>query len=149
MEKQCTLCGGKGHHAHQCWWRGAASVPASAANDNRPQLPRVYIAGRMSGLPDLNYPMFHAAASHLRQLGYKVESPAECELPPDSTTWQQFMRSGITQLMRCDAIVMLPGWEQSRGATAEHAIAKLIDIPVLHLDEAIVHGQAANESAYG
>lgn len=145
MEKHCTMCGGKGHHAHQCWWRGAINVPR-AANDNRPTLPRVYIAGRMSGLPDLNYPMFHAAASHLRRLGYKVESPAECELPPDSTTWQQFMRSGITQLMRCDAIVMLPGWEQSRGATAEHTIAKLIDIPVLHLDEAIVHGLAANET---
>lgn len=148
MEKHCTMCGGKGHHAHQCWWRGAINVPR-AANDNRPQLPRVYLAGPMTGLPDLNYPAFYAAAASLRQMGYQVESPAECELPPDTTSWQQFMRSGITQLMRCDAIVMLPGWQKSKGANAEHTIAKLIDIPVLHLDEAIVHGLAANESAYG
>lgn len=145
MEKQCTLCGGKGHHAHQCWWRGAASVPR-ADNDNRPQLPRVYIAGPMTGLPDLNYPVFYAAAAYLRKMGYQVESPAECELPPDTTSWNQFMRSGITQLMRCDAIVMLPGWEKSRGATAEHTIAKLIDIPVLQLDEAVLHGMAALET---
>ena len=131
------------HHCNVC---GGSCRDSQPANDNRPAMPTVYIAGRMSGLPDLNYPMFHAAASHLRQLGYKVESPAECELPPETTTWQQFMRSGVTQLMRCDAIVMLPGWEQSRGATAEHTIAQLLDIPVLHLDEAIVHGLAANET---
>lgn len=145
MEKQCTLCGGKGHHAHQCWWRGAANVPR-AENDNRPTLPRVYIAGPMTGLPELNYPVFRAAASHLRHMGYQVESPAECELPPETTSWNQFMRSGVTQLMRCDAIVMLPGWEKSRGATAEHTIAKLIDIPVLLLDEAVLHGLAAQEA---
>lgn len=148
MEKQCTMCGGKGHHAHQCWWRGAINVPR-AANDNRPQLPRVYLAGPMTGLPDLNYPVFHAAAAYLRAQGYTVESPAECELPPDTTSWQQFMRSGITQLMRCDAIVMLPGWQKSKGANAEHTIAKLIEMPVMMLEEAIAHGLAANESAYG
>lgn len=133
MEHHCNVCGG-------------SCRDSQPANDNRPSLPTVYIAGRMSGMPDLNYPMFHAAAANLRKLGYKVESPAECELPPETTSWQQFMRSGITQLMRCDAIVMLPGWEPSRGANAENAIAKMIDMPVMTLAEAIEHGLAWREA---
>ena len=30
----------------------------------------------------------------------------------------------LEMLRRCDIVVMLPNWEQSEGATAEHAEAK-------------------------
>ena len=38
---------------------------------------RIYIAGPMSGLPDLNSPAFNAMAERLRAHGHHVENPAE------------------------------------------------------------------------
>lgn len=84
----------------------------------------------MSGLPDFNYPAFYAAAAKLRAMGYAVENPAENPEPPAGPDqWREFMRMGITQLVRCDAIVMLPGWEYSRGAKIEHALAGSLGLP--------------------
>ncbi len=37
----------------------------------------VYIAGPMTGLPGWNYSAFNAAAKTLRDIGIKVENPAE------------------------------------------------------------------------
>ena len=33
------------------------------------------------------------------------------------------MRWAITQLVRCDAIQLPPGWKESRGAMIEHQLA--------------------------
>lgn len=40
---------------------------------------RLYIAGPMSGLPQFNFPAFHAAAIALRAAGYAIISPAETD----------------------------------------------------------------------
>ena len=91
-----------------------------------------YVSGPMSGLPESNYPAFNHAAARLRAMGYSVENPAECYWQP---TWLAYMRIAVAKLARCDAIVMLPGWEASRGAKVEHALAVLHDLPVHFLDE--------------
>ena len=77
----------------------------------------------MSGLPDHNYPAFHAAAKELRAAGYEVLNPAETDLPPD-TPWLTFMAAGINQLATCDGIALLPGWQESKGARIEYHLAK-------------------------
>ena len=38
---------------------------------------RIYIAGPMTGIPEHNYPAFHAAVAKLRAEGYAVTSPAD------------------------------------------------------------------------
>jgi hypothetical protein len=38
---------------------------------------KIYLSGPMTGLPDLNFPAFHAEAARLRALGYDVINPAE------------------------------------------------------------------------
>jgi hypothetical protein len=83
---------------------------------------KIYIAGPMTGLPDLNFPAFHGEASWLRAMGNEVINPAE--INPDPTAkWEDCMRADIAQLVTCDSIHMLAGWEKSRGATLEHHIA--------------------------
>lgn len=37
-------------------------------------------------------------------------------------------------LRRCDAIVMMPGWERSSGAKREKALAEKLGLPVYHWD---------------
>ena len=55
---------------------------------------RIYIAGPMTGLPALNFPAFHAAASALRALGHQVVNPAE--INADTTAdWRTCMRADI------------------------------------------------------
>lgn len=109
-------------------------------NDNRPT--RLYLAGPMSGLPDSNYPAFHHAADQLRDMGYLVENPAECNLPANSS-WHDFMRSGVRQLIKCDAIVLMPGWIHSRGAKAEFQLALNLDMRAFELDHILKKGRVA------
>lgn len=107
---------------------------------------RVYIAGPMRGLPRWNFAAFAAAkerweaaghhvfcpATIATALGYGSEDPAPCE--PDTEVCRAHLRhvmlSDILCLTNADAIVLLPGWEQSRGATCELAVAQFLGLRV-------------------
>jgi len=91
---------------------------------------RIYIAGPMSGLPGNNYGAFNAEAARLRALGYHVESPAENPAPTDES-WLAYMRMAITQMVTCDAVALLNGWQDSRGACVERTLADGLGLPVL------------------
>lgn len=93
-------------------------------------LRRVYISGPMTGVPDFNRPAFYNAAQRLRALGHHVENPAE-NAPPPCGSWEGWMRLAIGQLIRCNAIVMLDGWERSRSAVIEHRLARDLGIEVM------------------
>lgn len=88
---------------------------------------RIYIAGPMSGLPDLNYPAFNAMAAKLRGQGHHVENPAENTA---SDSWEGYMRMAIAQLITCDTLMVLPGWQKSRGACIEIRLANDLGIDV-------------------
>lgn len=102
----------------------------------------VYIAGPMSGIPEWNYPAFHAAAKKLRDEGYTVYSPAENDIEEgmvdeaaqkDGNTalaiengvfdYRKAYKWDLDKVLEGDAIYMLPGWEMSPGARGEHAVA--------------------------
>ena len=95
---------------------------------------RIYIAGPMSGLPDFNYPAFHAAAAVLRAQGHHVENPAE-NPSPACGTWQGYMRMSLCQIAVCDCLYMLPGWRSSRGARIEHGLALDLGLEVQDFGE--------------
>lgn len=84
---------------------------------------RLYLAGAMSGLPELNFPAFHAEAARLRAMGYTVINPAEI-VTDQTAEWIDCMLADIPQLIGCDGIALLPGWETSKGARIEHCIAQ-------------------------
>lgn len=101
---------------------------------------RIYIAGPMSNMPDFNYPTFNAVAAMLRYQGFVVENPAE---NAEQADWLGYMRLALAQLVRCDAVVMLHGWEHSRGASIEHQLALDLGIPVHRLDDVVNAAPAA------
>lgn len=85
-------------------------------------LPVLYLAGPMSGLPAFNYPAFDSAAGRLRLAGFEVLNPAENK-EPAGAEWTDWMRLGIGQLIRAEAVAYLPGAEGSRGARLEMKLA--------------------------
>lgn len=92
---------------------------------------KCYVAGPMTGYPDLNYPKFAEVSARLRAMGFDVVSPAE--LNPATTPYREAMINDILALVQCDHIVMLDGWEKSKGATLEHHIAMVLDIARIEL----------------
>ena len=85
------------------------------------QLPRIYIAGPMTGYEEHNFPAFKAAERFLRQYGYEVVSPRELEILETGPrkSWEYYLRRDLKELLTCNHIAVLPGWERSRGASLE------------------------------
>lgn len=94
---------------------------------------RIYLAGPMTGLPEFNYPAFHFHADRLRELGCMVENPAE-NPEPQCGTWLGYMRMAVQQLAKCDAVVLLPGWKDSRGSMVEYHLAKGMGLEITEVD---------------
>lgn len=103
----------------------------------------LYLAGPMRGSAFYNFPMFDRVAAVLRDVGYEVINPADedrnednfdptlepkfanpayCVVQP-GMDFGKIIRRCFEAVMRCDEIVLLPGWENSVGAIAELFIA--------------------------
>ncbi len=92
---------------------------------------RIYIAGPMTGLAEHNFPAFHATADRLRQAGWDVVNPAENFGGRTDLPHETYLRADVALLVGCDAIAMLPGWEDSRGARLEYLLARELGMPVI------------------
>lgn len=91
----------------------------------------LYIAGPMTGLPSWNYPAFHAAALRLRDAGYHVLNPAENFGGSTTLRYEAYVRHALRDVTKVDAVACLPGWEHSKGAGMETAVAGWIGVPLV------------------
>lgn len=89
---------------------------------------KVYVAGPMTGYTNFNRLAFHEAAYHLGVSGHTVLNPA---VLPDGLEQREYMDICCAMIRCSDAVYMLPGWEKSEGAVAEHALAKKIGLKVI------------------
>jgi hypothetical protein len=106
--------------------------------------PNTYLAGPMRGYNMHNFPAFLEAALLLRRHGWGVENPAEYDIAAgvdpskDEADWPitvpEMLRTDFRLILeQCNAIVLLPGWINSKGATMELAIAQNIGLPAFEL----------------
>jgi len=94
---------------------------------------KLYLSGPMTGLPELNYPAFQTAAEHLRALGHEIYNPSEWESRYNKGVFNHSIAFAdyCTYISReADGVVVLPGWENSPGASCEVALARAINKPV-------------------
>jgi hypothetical protein len=92
---------------------------------------RIYVAGPMTGYPDFNFPAFHAATARLREAGWEAVNPAENFGGRTDLARETYLRADVILLAQCQAIAMLPGWEESRGAKLEYLLARELSMPIL------------------
>lgn len=116
---------------------------------------KLYLAGPMRGYPEFNFPAFKAAAKMLRGMGYEVFSPAEADerrhgknIGAGNMTGSEeqavkdhgfSLREALGEDLawicaHADGIALLPGWRESKGATAEHATAVALGLDVYELE---------------
>jgi hypothetical protein len=102
---------------------------------------KLYVAGPMTEYRDRgwNFAEFDAATNYLRGLGHVVISPAEHDIdtgfdPANPASQeldrQQMLRWDLEELIQCDAVYMLRGWESSEGARLEHRVAQALGLKV-------------------
>ena len=90
---------------------------------------KIYISGKITGLEKQEYTKnFNDAEKYLHSLGYhNIINPVTInENMPTNTTWNEYMLNDIKYLLDCNAIYMLKGWNQSKGANIEYQIAKIL-----------------------
>lgn len=116
---------------------------------------RVYIAGPMTGIPQYNFPAFDSYAKTIRWAGHEVVSPSELDDPEDRAaalaspdgapqtmhgfgkTWGDLLARDVKLIADdgFEAIVVLPGWQASRGARLETFVGNaLCGIPIFTWD---------------
>lgn len=116
---------------------------------------RVYIAGPMRGIKWFNFPAFDAARDRLLKFGLSVISPADMDREigfnpfevedAENYDWRDLKKVGfsltdaldrdVEALKKCDGIYLLDGWESSKGAQAEKAVAEWLGLIVVYQSE--------------
>lgn len=84
---------------------------------------KLYVTGPMTGIEDMNFPAFREAAKRLREAGYEVMDPADNGAGEPGMTWADYVRRDLQDMLTCDALAVLPGWKNSKGACLEVHIA--------------------------
>ncbi|HGE6046430.1 TPA: DUF4406 domain-containing protein [Vibrio cholerae] len=71
---------------------------------------KIYIAGPMTGLPEFNRPA----------------------ILPDGLQHHEYMEICLPMVRVADAVFMMKGWENSKGANMEHDYAKDIGLEIIY-----------------
>lgn len=85
---------------------------------------RIYLSGKITN--NIEYKLqFQKAENQLRLLGFDVLNPTRMCIY-DWFTYQDCIKLDLALLEMCDAIYMLDGWQDSKGANYELATAKVL-----------------------
>ena len=99
---------------------------------------RIYLSGKITGLEKEVYSrQFARAESFYKTSGFDVVNPVKIgeevlKINPKAE-WQDFMQEDLKALRTCTHIVLLEGWEESKGAKMEKAEAEKMGLEIMYL----------------
>lgn len=88
---------------------------------------KIYISGKITDNPGYQKE-FHRAEMYLKTIGHDTKNPCNNKGPG----YRECINQGLKDLMECDAIYMLRGWETSKGANLEHHYAAITGMAILY-----------------
>jgi len=94
---------------------------------------RVYISGPMTGKDNHNIEAFNAAKKLLVDAGYNAVNPVDINnllTNQQRQNYSECLRYDFKELVDCDCIYMLKGWQYSNGARIELDIALNLGLTV-------------------
>lgn len=110
----------------------------------------IYICGPITGKPNNNVEAFERAQQQLLRMGHYAINPhlvcrniVKLHKGTERELWVKCMKRDIEEMLKADAVVVLDGWKDSKGANIEMYIAHSLDIPVITLEE-LQHGKVDN-----
>lgn len=89
----------------------------------------IYLAGPMTGRENLNFSAFDRLAEELEDRGWAVHNPAMSFNRSKIMTYELYMSAAINLLLQSEAIALMDGWRNSRGAKLEALIAQRMNLP--------------------
>jgi hypothetical protein len=95
---------------------------------------RIYVAGPMTGVDGFNLPAFAWSTERLTAAGYDAVNPGRHGVNP-GYMWEDYLRRALLDMLTCDGVALLPGWEESRGARLEVDVAVRLRMPVRPVGE--------------
>ena len=122
-------------------WYIKAMIKTSKTLDKK--LP-VYISGPITSLVKLGEDWrlpFHEAEGALRRLGFReIHNPVDiavgvdavCEALGRKATYADYMKADLEMLLKCKTILLLKGWEGSRGAQLEYQVASALNLEIIY-----------------
>ena len=121
-------------------------IPGVTGPINADSHPFVYLSGPMTGLPEYNKAAFAECELELTIRGYKVFNPASPDRLPkdgeDPISYEEYLRRDLRVLTssknRPDAIVILPGWQHSKGANLEVFIGQILGIDIVEIQSGAI-----------
>lgn len=90
-----------------------------------------YISGPMSGLPYDNFPAFNRMEGLLDAVGVNPLNPARL---PKGLSYAVYMQLDLVLVAASQVVILLPGYDQSKGANTEHKYALSLNIPCIFWD---------------
>ena len=98
---------------------------------------QIYLCGPITGRPAYEHHFFRVEKeiydkAKAQGLPISILNPAR--FPVKKEAWESCLRYSIRELLTCDGVALLQGWQHSRGCSMELSLAGQLKIPVVYLE---------------